>query len=76
MLKVFTLLHHAVDIEADGAAQSGYITKPTISAWFLGLGADPHLPNNNGETPVSLAQRYGYSEFLSLIGEDGLSNDR
>ncbi|WP_433794676.1 ankyrin repeat domain-containing protein [Actinoplanes sp. CA-252034] len=62
-----TLLHHAVDIEGDGALQSGSQAHVDVTALLLLRGADPHARNDRGATPLDLAREYGHWLAIELI---------
>jgi uncharacterized protein len=55
----FTLLHHAIDSEADAAIQTGSELHVDLTALLLSRGADPTAADNMGRTPLSMA-RGGY----------------
>lgn len=63
----WSALHQAVDVEADGAYQSGIEPRPDASRKLLENGADADLADNNGTTPRSIAKAYEYSAFLELL---------
>ncbi|HEY9439449.1 MAG TPA: ankyrin repeat domain-containing protein [Streptomyces sp.] len=63
----FTLLHHAIDIEADGATQTGEPLTVGITALLLSRGADPHAHTRDGLTPLDLAQRMRHTLAVELL---------
>jgi len=63
-----TPLHHAVDVEADGAQQSGLPPKPVLTRLLLEAGADPHAIDAGGKTPIDIAREYGYADGLAEMG--------
>jgi ankyrin repeat protein len=50
-----TLLDHAVDVEGDGARQTGGPLHVDITALLLARGADPLAPDFHGHTSLDLA---------------------
>jgi ankyrin repeat protein len=62
-----TPLHLAVDIEADGAHQSGEEPTARLTALLLGLGADPEAPDIRGRTVLSLAEDYEHEAAITAI---------
>ncbi|MFC7217530.1 ankyrin repeat domain-containing protein [Streptomyces polyrhachis] len=62
-----TLLTHAIDIEGDGAMQSGEPLTVHTTAVVLAFGADPELPDSNGRTPASVAEWYGHDLAARLL---------
>lgn len=54
-----TPLHIAVDIDIDGAIQSGQEVTYTITQLMLSLGADEKVKNKSGEIPRDVAAAYG-----------------
>ena len=55
-----TLLLHAIDVEADGAAQGGQPLAAACTAVLLAYGADPELPGPHGEIPRLMAFHCGH----------------
>ena len=51
----FTLLHHAIDSEADAAIQAGAEVHVDLTAFLLARGADPLAADHEGRTPLSIA---------------------
>jgi uncharacterized protein len=43
-----TLLHHAIDIEIDGHAQTGEPLSVSVTAYLLARGADPRRKSHGG----------------------------
>ncbi|MFF3352999.1 ankyrin repeat domain-containing protein [Streptomyces sp. NPDC002917] len=62
-----TLLTHAIDIEGDGAMQSGEPLTVHTTAVVLAFGADPELSGPDGRTPASVAERYGHDLAARLL---------
>lgn len=62
-----TLLLHAVDVEGDGATQSGRQAHVDTTAFLLARGADPRAAMHDGETPLSLAHQYGHWLAVELL---------
>ncbi len=62
-----TLLTHAIDIEGDGAMQSGQPLTVHITAVLLAFGADPELVGPDGRTPVDEAEYYGHDLAIELL---------
>ncbi|MFF9143802.1 ankyrin repeat domain-containing protein [Streptomyces sp. NPDC014861] len=61
-----TLLMHAVDLEADGAHQSGEPLDSALTAILLAYGADPHLAVD-GETAYTWARKYHHDMAIRLM---------
>jgi ankyrin repeat protein len=55
-----TLLHHSVDVEGDGAVQSGGPLHVDVTAFLLSRGADPLAVNRQGQTPLDWAAASGH----------------
>ncbi|MGA5422388.1 ankyrin repeat domain-containing protein [Streptomyces lavendulocolor] len=55
-----TLLDHAVDIEGDGALQSGQPANTAATAILLAYGADPGRSSPAGGDPLETARRYDH----------------
>lgn len=55
-----TLLTHAIDVEGDGALQSGQPLTVHTTAILLAFGADPELEDPAGRTPLTMAESYGH----------------
>lgn len=55
-----TLLHHAVDMEGDGANQSGHPLHVDMTAYLLARGADPSAKDGRGQTPLDWAVALGH----------------
>ncbi|MEF2529763.1 MULTISPECIES: ankyrin repeat domain-containing protein [Streptomyces] len=62
-----TLLDHAVDLEGDGALQSGEPFNAAATAILLAYGADPGLASPAGGTPLETARKYGHTMAERLI---------
>ncbi|MEU6557267.1 ankyrin repeat domain-containing protein [Streptomyces sp. NPDC046915] len=62
-----TLLTHAIDVEGDGALQSGGPLTVHTTAVLLAFGADPQLPGRDGQTPMDLALHYGHDLAVELL---------
>ena len=61
-----TLLLHAVDVEGDGAVQTGKHAHVDTTAFLLTRGADPGAAMHDGTTPLSLARQYGHWLVVEL----------
>ncbi|MFB7977625.1 ankyrin repeat domain-containing protein [Streptomyces vinaceus] len=61
-----TLLLHAIDVEGDGALQSGGPLDSALTAILLAYGADP-TATLDGETPRELAISYNHDMAVSLL---------
>ncbi|WP_406358463.1 ankyrin repeat domain-containing protein [Streptomyces sp. NBC_00658] len=62
-----TLLTHAIDMEGDGALQSGSPLSVHTTAVLLAFGADPQLADPGGHTPLDLALSYGHNLATRLL---------
>ncbi|MBL1083633.1 ankyrin repeat domain-containing protein [Streptomyces actinomycinicus] len=62
-----TLLTHSIDAEGDGALQSGSPLTVHTTAVLLAFGADPKLPDPDGQTPMDLALHYGHDLAVKLL---------
>ncbi|MGW4789047.1 ankyrin repeat domain-containing protein [Streptomyces sp. NPDC004230] len=62
-----TLLTHAIDMEGDGALQSGSPLTVHTTAVLLAFGADPQLPAPDGQTPMDLALHYCHDLAVKLL---------
>ena len=62
-----TLLLHAIDVEADGAAQTGEPLDAACTAVLLAYGADPERPGPHGEIPLLFAFHYGHGLAVRLL---------
>ncbi len=65
----FTVLHHAVDIEGDGARQRQTTPKADLTTFLLEHGADPRLKTSGGESPLDLAIHYEHPDAVALLKE-------
>lgn len=61
-----TLLLHAIDVEGDGALQSGGPLDSALTAILLAYGADPNS-TTDGETPRELAISYNHDMAVRLL---------
>ncbi|KAB8190423.1 ankyrin repeat domain-containing protein [Nonomuraea phyllanthi] len=62
-----TLLLHAIDVEADGAAQTGEPLDAACTAVLLAYGADPERPGPDGDIPLLFAFRYRHGLAVRLL---------
>ncbi|WP_189819969.1 ankyrin repeat domain-containing protein [Streptomyces olivaceoviridis] len=62
-----TLLTHAIDVEGDGALQSGQRLTVHTTAVLLAFGADPELADPDGHTPMDMANHYGHDLAMKLL---------
>ncbi|MEU6710158.1 ankyrin repeat domain-containing protein [Nonomuraea sp. NPDC046802] len=62
-----TLLLHAIDMEADGAAQTRQPLNAACTAVLLAYGADPERPGPNGDVPQLFAFRYRHGLAVRLL---------
>ncbi|MEV4356026.1 ankyrin repeat domain-containing protein [Nonomuraea sp. NPDC051941] len=62
-----TLLLHAIDVEADGAAQTGQSLDAACTAVLLAYGADPERPGPDGDVPQLFAFHYGHGPAVRLL---------
>lgn len=62
-----TPLHRAVDTEADAACQMDQAPSLEIIKVLLELGADPNGETSPGNTSLSIAERYGFSDVIELL---------
>lgn len=56
----FTLLLHAIDVERDGANQTGDPLQVSVTAFLLARGADPLRRDCSGLTPLDYAEMTGH----------------
>ncbi|WP_200209601.1 ankyrin repeat domain-containing protein [Micromonospora coerulea] len=63
----FTLLLHAIDIERDGANQTGEPLHVSMTAFLLARGADPLRRDGSGATPLDFAETTGHWLAAELI---------
>ena len=62
-----TPLHRAVDMAIDGTIQQNLTEiNWTVVGVYLELGADPNIPDKNGNTIAELASAYGYNARRSF----------
>lgn len=61
-----TLLLHPIDVEGDGALQSGGPLDSALTAILLAYGADP-TATPDGETPHELAVSYNHDMAVRLL---------
>lgn len=62
-----TLLTHAIDVEGDGALQTGEPLTVHTTAVLLAFGADPCVADPAGCTPMGMATRYGHALAVQLL---------
>jgi uncharacterized protein len=62
-----TLLHHAIDVEGDGASQTGKQAHVDVTTFLLARGADPLAAMHDGDTPLDLARQYGHWLAVELL---------
>ena len=62
-----TLLHHAIDAEADSATQTGEPLQAHMTALLLAHGADPAVPDARGETPADWARQMHHHIAVGLF---------
>ncbi|WP_231925292.1 ankyrin repeat domain-containing protein [Micromonospora purpureochromogenes] len=62
-----TLLHHAVDLEGDGALQSGGPLHVDVTALLLARGANPYAADREGRTPLDYALANGHWLAVELL---------
>lgn len=62
-----TLLIHAIDVEGDGALQTGSQAHVDTTAFLLARGADPRAAMHDGDTALSLARQYGHWLAVELL---------
>ncbi len=62
-----TLLVHAIDVEADGAIQTGEPLDAACTAVLLAYGADPERPGPDGTIPRLFAFHYGHGLAVRLL---------
>jgi uncharacterized protein len=60
------LLHHAIDIEADGAAQAGTPVSSALTATLLENGANPGI-EWDGQSALQLAVSYRHEAAVELL---------
>jgi hypothetical protein len=61
-----TLVHHAIDVEADGAAQTGTSLTAEMTSLLVSRGAD--LSHRwNGQTPLEAATSRGHHLAVEVI---------
>ncbi|WP_082282748.1 ankyrin repeat domain-containing protein [Myxococcus hansupus] len=64
-----TPLHHAIDIEADGAYQRGERPSAYVTRLLLAHGAQPNTCDRNGRTPLDLARDYQHEDAIAALEE-------
>ncbi|MEV0530136.1 ankyrin repeat domain-containing protein [Streptomyces sp. NPDC050439] len=64
-----TLLTHALDVEGDGALQTGKRLTVHTTAILLAFGADPQLRDPYGDSPLDVAQQYDHQPAIKLLAE-------
>ncbi|NVJ10777.1 ankyrin repeat domain-containing protein [Myxococcus sp. AM001] len=62
-----TPLHHAIDIEADGASQRGERPSAHLTRLLLAHGAQPDACDRNGRTPLDLARNYQHGDAIAAL---------
>ncbi|GAA4566512.1 ankyrin repeat domain-containing protein [Planotetraspora kaengkrachanensis] len=62
-----TLLVHAIDMEADGATQTGKPLDASCTAVLLAYGADPERPSPDGTIPRLYAFHYRHGLAVRLL---------
>jgi ankyrin repeat protein len=62
----WTHLHHAIDVEADAAAQTGEPLTVEVTRLLLELGADPTIADHRGRTALQEAEYRGHVLALQL----------
>ncbi|WP_435589513.1 ankyrin repeat domain-containing protein [Micromonospora chalcea] len=62
-----TLLHHAVDVEGDGALQSGRPLHVDVTALLLARVASPDAVDRDGRTPLDCARANGHWLAAELL---------
>ncbi|WP_405859743.1 ankyrin repeat domain-containing protein [Streptomyces sp. NBC_00090] len=66
-----TLLVHAIDVEGDGARQSGAPLHSAMTAILLAYGADPSMELSNGFSPRGMAEGYAHDMAIGLLDRYG-----
>jgi ankyrin repeat protein len=66
-------LHHAIDIEADSAAQANdpWPPEPVVTRMLLEAGADASGADGGGETPLQWARRHNHVKAAELLEARG-----
>ena len=66
-------LHHAIDIEADSAAQANdpWPPEPVLTRMLLEAGADINGAAGDGETPLQWARSHGHVKAAQLLEARG-----
>lgn len=64
-----TLLTHALDVEGDGALQSGQPLTVHTTAILLAFDADPQLRDPAGDSPMDVAAQYDHGPGMKLLQE-------
>jgi ankyrin repeat protein len=65
-----TLLHVAVDMEADSALQNDRPMRGDLTRFLVERGADPHALDDQGESPLDWARGYEHVEAIELMLND------
>jgi ankyrin repeat protein len=60
------LLHHAIDVQADGAIQTGRVMESDTTRLLLEAGADPRIAWE-GKSALEFARHYGHTSAAELI---------
>ncbi|WTU53360.1 ankyrin repeat domain-containing protein [Streptomyces sp. NBC_00057] len=64
-----TLPTHALDVEGDGALQTGQPLTVHTTAILLAFGADPQLRDPRGDSPLDVAEHYDHQPAMKLLAE-------
>lgn len=63
----FSLLHHAIDVERDAAAQTGEPLSVEMTRLLVEHGADLGLRDRDGRSPLQLAVSVGHLPAAEII---------